>query len=550
VRLADMRVGMRLGLAFGLLVVLMLVIAGLGVSRLSALNAEFTQIVVDRHSKTDLLHAIMDEVNLISRSVQGMLLVDGAEAATGEIAKIDAAKKNVSEMLERLDHTFANEGAKAKELQQEAHNKNSAYMVSLVRYTRLMAAGKIADAKTLLNTQLKAELDASFSAMQVLSRYQTALMQKSVEDAAASYLEARNLTIVLALVSIALALGVALWIARGIANPLRDAVGVAGRVAAGNLASRIHVGGNDEMGQLMSALKQMNESLTRIVGDVRKSSVAIASASNQLVGANNDLSQRTEEQASSLEETASSMEQFTASVSQNADNAKQASGLAENTSQVAAKGEAVVSRVVETMGAINESSKKIVDIIGVIDGIAFQTNILALNAAVEAARAGTHGHGFAVVAAEVRNLALRSATAAKEIKALIGDSVARVDEGTQLVDDAGHTMKEILTGIRQVADIMGDISRASQEQRSGISQVTLTLAQMEKITQQNAALVEQASAAMEMLEGQARHLVDAVRVFKLDEPEAGVSGPTTPKEAKPRLERKPRTVLRIAGQRR
>jgi methyl-accepting chemotaxis protein len=268
------------------------------------------------------------------------------------------------------------------------------------------------------------------------------------------------------------------------------------------------------------------------------------------VGANNDLSQRTEEQASSLEETASSMEQFTASVSQNADNAKQASGLAENTSQVAAKGEAVVSRVVETMGAINESSKKIVDIIGVIDGIAFQTNILALNAAVEAARAGAHGHGFAVVAAEVRNLALRSATAAKEIKALIGDSVARVDEGTQLVDDAGHTMKEILTGIRQVADIMGDISRASQEQRSGISQVTLTLAQMEKITQQNAALVEQASAAMEMLEGQARHLVDAVRVFKLDEPEAGVSGPTTPEEAKPRLERKPRTVLRIAGQRR
>ncbi len=522
-----MRVGLRLGLAFGLLVFLLLVIASLGLSRLYALNTEFTQNVIDRHYKTGLLHSIVDEVNYISRAVHGTLLVSGADAMKKEIDRIDAAKKNVSQLLEQLDKDFATEDARAKELQQEVHNKNSAYLVNLVRFTRLLGAGRTEDAKSLLNTQLKAELDASFAAMQALSKFQTSLMEKSVEDASASYRGARNLTIGLALISITLALVIAVWIARSIAGPLREAVGVAGRVAAGDLASRIDVTGSDETGQLMAALKQMNASLTRIVGEVRNSSVAIATASKGLVKANNDLSRRTEQQASSLEETASSVEEFAASATQNADNAKQASELAERTTRVATMGEAVVERVVETMGSINASSKKIVDIIGVIDGIALQTHILALNAGVEAARAGAQGQGFGVVATEVRSLALRSAAAAKEIKVLIGNSVARVDEGTVLVDEAGRTMKEILAGVLKVAEIMSDIAMASQEQRSGIGQVSQTLLQMEKITQQNAALVEHASAAMEMLEEQARTLVDVVRVFKLDETDAILRNPPT-----------------------
>jgi methyl-accepting chemotaxis protein len=517
VRIANLRVGARLALAFGLLIALLLVVAAVGLTRLAALNAEFTEIVVDRHSRTGLLGDIAGEVNQISQSVHRALIVNNAEEARKEVEKIDAAKQKVSGMLEQLDKAFGQEGEQAKALQQEAHNRNSAYMVSLVKFTRLLGAGRTDDARTLLNSQLNVELDASLRAIQALSRLQTSLMERGVEEAAASYRGARNFVVLLTLVAMLLAILIGMWIARGIAQPLREAVSVAGRVAAGNLASRIEVHGTDETAQLMDALKQMNSSLQRIVGEVRGGSDAIASASVQLVKANNDLSHRTEEQASSLEETASSMEEFTASVTQNADHARQANTLAESTSQMAAKGETVVNDVVETMGSISASSKKIVEIIAVIDGIAFQTNILALNAAVEAARAGAQGQGFAVVAAEVRNLALRSAAAAKEIKTLIESSVAQVNRGNMLVDQAGRTMAEVLSGTREVSRIIGDIALASQEQRSGIGQVNQALLQMEKTTQQNAAQVEQVSAAMEMLEAQARNLVEAVRVFKLDE---------------------------------
>ena len=307
----------------------------------------------------------------------------------------------------------------------------------------------------------------------------------------------------------------ALAITRSIVEPLEAAAEAARTVAAGELGAHIDAEGSDEIADLLRALKDMNASLASTIGQVRSGTETISTASQQIASGNADLSARTEAQASSLEETASSMEELTSTVKQNADNARQANQLAVSASSIAAKGGDVVAQVVDTMGSIKDSSRKIVDIIGVIDGIAFQTNILALNAAVEAARAGEQGRGFAVVASEVRSLAQRSASAAKEIKTLIGDSVDKVDNGSKLVDEAGQTMGLIVTSIRQVADIMGEITAATQEQSQGIEEVNNAIAQMDEMTQQNSALVEQASAAAESMREQAGMLGAAVSVFKL-----------------------------------
>ncbi len=333
----------------------------------------------------------------------------------------------------------------------------------------------------------------------------------------AVYQQSRILILALMGVGVLLSVGFALWIAHIVSGPLKLAVEVSRKVADGDLTASVTVKSRDETGQLMQSLKDMNESLMRIVGEVRSGTDTIANASSQIASGNLDLSSRTEEQASSLEETASSMEELTSTVKQNADNARQANQLAVSASEVAGKGGAVVAQVVDTMGAINASSKKIVDIIGVIDGIAFQTNILALNAAVEAARAGEQGRGFAVVATEVRNLAQRSAAAAKEIKTLIGDSVDKVEAGSRQVREAGQTMDEIVDSVQRVTDIMAEIMAASAEQTSGIEQINQAIAQMDDVTQQNAALVEQAAAASESMQEQAAHLLQLVSVFKLDE---------------------------------
>jgi len=329
------------------------------------------------------------------------------------------------------------------------------------------------------------------------------------------YANSRNLIIGILVACVLIGLALALAIARIVAKPLSEAVRVAQAVAGGDLGSRIEVSSRDETGQLLAALREMNTSLVRIVSEVRTGTDTIATASGQIASGNQDLSSRTEEQASSLEETAASMEELTSTVKQNADNARQANQLAVSASEVAVKGGEVVGQVVHTMASINESSKKIVDIIGVIDGIAFQTNILALNAAVEAARAGEQGRGFAVVASEVRNLAQRSAAAAKEIKGLIDDSVGKVQAGSELVGEAGNTMHEIVSSVKRVTDIMGEITAASQEQTSGIEQINQAITQMDQVTQQNAALVEQAAAAAASLQEQAGGLVHAVSVFRL-----------------------------------
>jgi len=329
------------------------------------------------------------------------------------------------------------------------------------------------------------------------------------------YGQARLGIFILMGVCIALSISLAMWVARVIARPLSAAVEVAQRVADGDLTADIQSASKDETGQLLRALKVMNDNLLRIVGEVRQGTDTIATASSEIASGNLDLSSRTEEQASSLEETASAMEELTSTVKQNADNARQANNLATSASEVAVRGGDVVGQVVGTMSSINESSKKIVDIIGVIDGIAFQTNILALNAAVEAARAGEQGRGFAVVASEVRSLAQRSAAAAKEIKGLIDDSVAKVGVGSRLVHEAGVTMNDVVESVKRVTDIVGEISSASQEQSSGIEQINQAITQMDEVTQQNAALVEQAAAAAQSLQDQAGKLSEVVGIFKL-----------------------------------
>ncbi|HZW22166.1 methyl-accepting chemotaxis protein [Noviherbaspirillum sp.] len=339
--------------------------------------------------------------------------------------------------------------------------------------------------------------------------------KREYENSQATYAMVRNIAVAGVLLGLVLAMLVGTWLVRSITRPLEKAVRIAGAIAAGDLTQRIEVQSRDETGRLMQALKEMNESLEKIVAEVRNGTETIATASGEIAAGNQDLSSRTEQQASSLEETASSMEELTSTVKQNADNARQANQLAASASEVAVRGGTVVAEVVDTMSAINASSSKIVDIIGVIDGIAFQTNILALNAAVEAARAGEQGKGFAVVAAEVRNLAQRSAAAAKEIKSLIDDSVEKVHTGAELVNRAGATMDEIVESVKRVTDIMAEISAASGEQTAGIEQINQAIAQMDQVTQQNASLVEQAAAASEAMQDQAAKLAGMVGVFKI-----------------------------------
>ena len=327
----------------------------------------------------------------------------------------------------------------------------------------------------------------------------------------------RSAITLLAIVVTTLVLGgVAMtWLARSITHPLNDAIAIAQTVSHGDLSAPIEVRSSDEIGELLDALKNMQDSLAGIVRKVRSGTEAIANASQEIASGNLDLSARTEQQASSLSETAASMGQLTVTVKQNGENANQASTLAGNASAVAARGGEAVAQVIDTMGAINASSRKIVDIIGVIDGIAFQTNILALNAAVEAARAGEQGRGFAVVASEVRNLAQRSAAAAKEIKELINDSVTQVENGSRLVGQAGSTMDDVVASVSGVSTIISDIAVASSAQNEGIDQINLAIAQMDGVTQQNAALVEEAAAAAEAMKQQALNLAEAVSIFKI-----------------------------------
>ncbi|MCR8956889.1 methyl-accepting chemotaxis protein [Variovorax sp. S2] len=512
--LSNMRIGTRLAIGFGLVLVLTLVSAAFALITARS-NAEATrQMMQSPLAKERLIsdwyvltYSAIARTAMIARSTDESLPVTFADVIS------DSVKKGGETM------------AKVEALLVTDLEKSTFKNIVELRAKYQAAKDAVQKAKTGGNP---AEAEAAFknTFMPAAKAYETrvlellALERKAIDDMSHAIDEANarsfNLRIFLTALTLVLGALCAFLIARSVTRPLGHAVKVAETVASGDLSSTIETGSRDETGQLMNALKHMNESLAKVVGEVRTGTDAIATASGQIAAGNQDLSSRTEEQASSLEETAASMEELTSTVKQNADNARQANQLALSASEVAVKGGGVVNQVVDTMASINASSKKIVDIIGVIDGIAFQTNILALNAAVEAARAGEQGRGFAVVASEVRNLAQRSGAAAKEIKGLIDDSVGKVEAGSRQVAEAGRTMDEIVDSVKRVTDIMGEITAASQEQSTGIEQVNQAIAQMDQVTQQNAALVEEAAAAAQSMQEQAASLVEAVSVFKLD----------------------------------
>ncbi len=378
------------------------------------------------------------------------------------------------------------------------------------------------------NWKISAQLGAAFGIVLLLMATGLAIGISGLQGVAGSGVapelarhiaSTRNLMAGFGVAALLAGVGCSIWLARSIMQPLGEAIFIAETVASGDLSKEFETERGGDFGRLLRGMGEMEDTLTDVVTRIKASTDSIVVASGQIAAGNQELSSRTEEQASSLEQTAASMEELTSTVKQNADNARQANQLALSASEVAVKGGSVVGQVVDTMASINASSRKIVDIIGVIDGIAFQTNILALNAAVEAARAGEQGRGFAVVASEVRSLAQRSAAAAKEIKGLIDDSVGKVDVGSALVGEAGKTMEEIVSGVKRVTDIIGEITAASHEQAQGIEQVNQAIAQMDQVTQQNAALVEEAAAAAQSLQEQADSLSQVVATFKLDDDE-------------------------------
>ncbi len=510
----NISIGQRLALGFGVVICLLLLLAGLSYLRIASLNQEVANMVETRYPKTVAANAIKADVNAATRSMLNVLIMTDTTQIAAEVANIEASNALATKALAELNKSTTD--AKGQEILKAIDVIRNRFIPGQKVFIGLINEEKKDDAMVKFMFQLRPQQGKYFEQLDKFVAYQNVEMVKAGQDASALTERTQLFIKLLTGVAAFMSLVVAFLATRSITGPLKEAVVVARRVADGDLTSEIVVAGGDETGQMMQALKDMNASLIKIVAEVRSGTDSIADASSEIASGNLDLSSRTEQQANSLGQTSSSMRELTDTVQQNADNARQANQLAAQASEVAVRGGSVVSHVIETMGSITASSKKIVDIIGVIDGIAFQTNILALNAAVEAARAGEQGRGFAVVASEVRNLAQRSAGAAKEIKALIGDSVDKVREGSTLVEQAGVTMEEVVASVRRVTDIMGEITSASQEQSAGIAQVNTTILEMDETTQQNAALVEEAAAAAASMQDQAASLARVVSVFKLD----------------------------------
>ncbi|SDN93416.1 methyl-accepting chemotaxis sensory transducer [Rhodoferax sp. OV413] len=511
--IAGLSVAKRLGLGFALVLVLSVITIIFGISRLNAV-AEAAQYMVASPIKTERI--VSDWYRNIHTGVRrtGAIAKSNDPAVATYFAEDQAAStKSSSEFQKQVELLMDTDVEKTLFKQISEERKN--YILVRDAILDLKKEGKAEEASQMLDQKFTPASKAYMSKMEELLNTQ----RKDIDDQSRtiqdSYATSRNLMVALGVVSVLLSIVIAWLLSGTITGPLAQASVIARQVASGDLTARIDTQRSDELGQLLTSLKTMQAGLVQVVANVRSGSESVATASAQIAEGNNDLSARTESQASALEQTAASMEELSSTVKQNADNARQANQLAMSASTVAIRGGEVVTQVVETMKGINESSRKISDIIQVIDGIAFQTNILALNAAVEAARAGEQGRGFAVVASEVRSLAGRSAEAAKEIKNLIGASVDRVAQGTALVDQAGSTMTEVVNSIRRVTDIMGEISAASNEQSLGVAQVGEAVTQMDQATQQNAALVEEMAAAASSLRTQAQDLVQVVAVFKL-----------------------------------
>jgi methyl-accepting chemotaxis protein len=521
---ANLRVGTRLGAGFGLLLVLILAMAGLAQFTQRTVGDATDKITQKDFPKVHILYEIRQVNTEGGSEIERMFgLTDQNEIK--RIAQERAATGNrLNDLYKQLSELISSAEGKAMLADLTAARK--AYVPIRLKTLELLANGNREEALKGWTGEGLPALEANRKQIQRLLDLQQKRVEEGSKEIAAANGSASLMMNSVAALALLLGAVMAFLITRSLLKQLGGepeyAASVAQRIASGDLTVEVETKATDSS-SLLAAMKAMQQQLTTTVKQIKESTETITTASGEIASGNADLSQRTEEQASSLEETASSMEELTATVKQNAENAKQANQLALGASSVAVKGGAVVGQVVETMSSINESSKKIVDIISVIDGIAFQTNILALNAAVEAARAGEQGRGFAVVASEVRSLAQRSAAAAKEIKGLITDSVDKVDNGTRLVGEAGKTMDEIVSSVKRVTDIMAEIAAASQEQSSGIAQVNQAVMQMDEVTQQNAALVEEAAAAAESLQEQAQSLTQAVSVFKVAESEARVA---------------------------
>ncbi|MBH9576141.1 methyl-accepting chemotaxis protein [Inhella proteolytica] len=517
--LKQVRIGPRLALAFGVILALLILVAVLGRIGLSRVNAGLETVYLDR---TVPLQQLGDISRLTVRN--RFLLAE--MMLRPEPALIEKHAKEMSENIKAIDelqkaYLATSLTEEEKQLAERYVTARTAYaQQGLVPARAALLAGDMQAARQVYDGKVNEMAPAVAASLAALVKLQVTEAKKEYDNAKAIEVQVEWVSLIAALVALSLGSWLGWWITRSITQPVSSAVDLAEKVAAGDLRTEIDVRGRDEVAQLLRSLGQMNESLVKIVSQVRHSSDSIATGSAEIATGNADLSQRTEEQASNLQQTAASMEQMSATVRQNADIARTATQLATSASGVAAKGGEVVGRVVNTMDEITSSSRKIVDIIGTIDGIAFQTNILALNAAVEAARAGEQGRGFAVVAGEVRVLAQRSAEAAKEIKSLISQSVEKVDTGSALVAEAGATMGEIVAQVRRVADLIGEIDAASGEQAKGIGQVSEAVNQLDQVTQQNAALVEESAAAAESLKHQAAKLAEVVDVFKLREAHA------------------------------
>jgi methyl-accepting chemotaxis protein len=546
----NLKIAKKLILAFIAVLMLTTILGVFSIIQLTKVNQASTDISTNWLPSIRTLMDLKVSLSRI-RGAQFQRLLPSGGADPAAKAKQITAQLNEFKRLQALYETQISEPGERviyPKLQKDA----AAFIASNEKFFKLALAGQVEEATTELQGASSDSYRLLLDELDALTKINNDGSALSDATADVELAKARNWIIGLLAGSLIVGLGLAVFMARIISAPLNRAVAVAKQVAEGDLTAKIEATSEDETGQLMHSLKAMNDNLLRIVGEVRVGTDTIATASSQIASGNLDLSSRTEQQASSLEETASAMEQLTATVKQNSDNAKQANQLAVSASEVAIQGGTVVGEVVDTMQAINDSARKIVDIISVIDGIAFQTNILALNAAVEAARAGEQGRGFAVVASEVRSLAQRSAAAAKEIKTLIDDSVEKTGRGSKLVESAGVTMTEVVTSVKRVTDIVAEISSASQEQSTGIEEVNRAITQMDEVTQQNAALVEEAAAAAQSLQDQAQALAGVVSVFKLNDAHLNIgSHPAVQIAAAPAAPRKvaaqPATARKVAA---